>query len=137
MVTISPIRLNKENFKIVGVSACFAISQNGWSYRCENCQIVGVSACFAISPEWLVVSKENFQIVGVSACFAISPEWLVVSCDIVKLLVEVSVLQYLRNGWWYRCENCYILLATISPIRQNKQNLKIVGVSACFAISPE
>ncbi|VDP78011.1 unnamed protein product [Schistosoma mattheei] len=56
---------------------------------------------------------------------------------IVKLLVEVSVLQYLRNGWWYRCENCSILLVAVPPIRRNKENLKIVGGSACFAISPD
>ncbi|CAH8291434.1 unnamed protein product, partial [Schistosoma haematobium] len=45
---------------------------------------------------------------------------------ILKLLVEVPVSQYLRNGWSYRCENCFILLVTISPIRRNKENLKIV-----------
>ncbi|VDP83523.1 unnamed protein product [Schistosoma mattheei] len=53
---------------------------------------------------------------------------------IFKLLVYVPVLQYLRNGWSYRCENCFILLVAISP--RNKENLKIVGGSACFAIPP-
>ncbi|CAH8624600.1 unnamed protein product, partial [Schistosoma bovis] len=57
--------------------------------------------------------------------------------SILKLLVEVPVSQYLRNGWWYGCENCFKLLVAISPIRENIVNFEIVGVSACFAISPE